>query len=451
MATEIIVPSALPQEMNFSLPASLPSCKNFEIRIQPVNAQSFTAGNTIQIDIPCGRRGQYLDPTTTYLRFKSTFTHAGAISTDYSRLIGSAYSYFSKQEVYGNNSIQLETIGELGVLANMLLNSQLNASDKLGLSSSLGFAYDLTVQNSSNATVGHKIYSSANLENLTFEYAIPLIGILGSGTDKMLPIGAFYSLRLELTMDSFSNFVIDSTANKTTLCTISEVEFVGNVIELSSDSQSLIETQNPSKIHIRSQSFRTSTNNLTGGSGTGLYDLLIGTRVSSLKSLYVTCSPSNAIEGKFAGVNPNLTQGTCLVLGGQSYPQRTINPAYHPADAFLCLQKSIGALNMVNYNGSISKIGFFTSSTATGLMPAYNTTLASCLTNPNQFYLGFDVETISHKGGLLSGLNVNGSPSFFRAQVDAALSAYTHTFYFFAFHDVILEIDVLAKTIVSKF
>jgi len=128
MATEIIVPSALPQEMNFALPASLPSCKNFEIRVQPINAQSFTAGNTIQIDIPSGRKGQYLDCSTTYLRYKVSFQHAGVTTgADYSHLIGSAYSFFSRQEVYGNNSVQLESIGELGVLANMLLNSQLNA------------------------------------------------------------------------------------------------------------------------------------------------------------------------------------------------------------------------------------------------------------------------------------------------------------------------------------
>ena len=448
MATEIIVPSSLGQEFNFALPASLPSSKTYEIRVQPVNAQSFnTAGSVIQFDIPCNKRGQYLDPTTTYVRFKATYTQSGSAGVDTHVLLGSAYSYFSRQEVYGNNSVTLETINEYGVLANLLLNTQLNSADKVGMSASFGLPETTTTCVSN---VGH-IINGAAPNQLTFEYAIPVIGILGSGTDKMLPIGAFYSLRLELTMDSFSNFVIDSTANKTTLCTISEVEFVGNVIELSSDSQSLIETQNPSKIHIRSQSFRTSTNNLAGSSGTGLYDLLIGTRVSSLKSLYITCAPSNAIEGKFAGVNPNLTQGTCLVLGGQSYPQRTISPSYHPADSFLCLQKSIGALNMVNYNGSISKTGYYTSSTATGLMSAYNTTLANAISNPNQFYLGFDVETISHKGGLLSGLNVNGSPSFFRAQVDAALSAYTHTFYFFAFHDVILEIDVLAKTIVSKF
>lgn len=449
MADTIIVPSALPQEMNFQLPASLPSCKNFEIRVQPVNQQSFQAGNVLQFDIPCGRRGQYLDPTTTYVRFKATYTHAGGIATDYSRLLGSAYSYFNKQEVYGNNSVQLETIGEVGVLANMLLNSQLNSSDKLGLTSSLGFAYESYI--APNATVGHRIYFGANLENLTFEYAIPLIGILGSGTDKMIPVGAFYGLRFELTMDSYSNFVLDTTVNKTSGCVISEVEFVGNIIELSPESQSLVEMQNPLKIHIRSQSFRTSTNSLSASAGVGLYDLLIGTRVSSLKSLYITCAPSNAIEGKFSSVNPNLTQGTCLVLGGQSYPQRTINPSYHPADSFLSLQKSIGALNMVNYNGSVSKTGYYTSSTSTGLMVAYNTLLANCLPNPNQFYLGFDTETVAHRGGLLSGININTAPSFFRAQVDNALSAYTHTLYFFSYHDVILEIDVQAKNIISKF
>ena len=84
-------------------------------------------------------------------------------------------------------------------------------------------------------------------------------------------------------------------------------------------------------------------------------------------------------------------------------------------------------------------------------MTAYNTAFASVSTNPNQFFLGFDVETIAHRGGLLSGLNINQAPSFFRAQIGSALSAYTHTLYFFAFHDVILEIDVLAKTIVAKF
>ena len=52
--------------------------------------------------------GQYLDPTTTYVRFKVIYTHSGTVGTNYSYLLGSAYSYFNKQEVYGNNSVVLK-------------------------------------------------------------------------------------------------------------------------------------------------------------------------------------------------------------------------------------------------------------------------------------------------------------------------------------------------------
>ncbi len=52
----------------------------------------------------------------------------------------------------------------------------------------------------------------------------------------------------------------------------------------------------------RSQTYW-QTNQLAAASGTGTYDLLVGIHVSSLKS--------GAAEGKYAGVNPNLDQGTC--------------------------------------------------------------------------------------------------------------------------------------------
>lgn len=447
MATEIIVPSALPNEMSFALPASLPAAKNYEIRVQPVNAQSFQAGNVIQIDIPCGKKSCYLDPTTTYIRFKTTYTATGTVGTQSSFLIGSGYSYFNRQEVYGNNSVTLETIGEVGVLANTLLQTQLNGSDKIGLGSCMGFNTNPATFNG----LGHEINASANAPGaLVFEYALSLIGILGSGSEKMIPVGSIYGLRLELTMDNFANFTVSKTGGAVTGCTISEVEFVGNIIELDAEPQSLIEAQNPQKIHIRSQSYRTSTASLAGQSS-GMVDLLVGTRVSSLKSFFMTCSPANALEKKFASVCPNLGQGTALLAGGVQIPQRTINPTGHPADCFVELQKSLNALGMVNYNSSISRDAYYKSSTATGLMAAYNTTLADIETKSQQFVLGLSTEVVAHRGGLLSGININTAPSFLRCQIDNALANTTHTLYFFAFHDVILEIDVLAKTIVAKF
>jgi len=139
------------------------------------------------------------------------------------------------------------------------------------------------------------------------------------------------------------------------------------------------------------------------------------------------------------------------VLNSQNVPQRGLNPAGHPADCFIELQKALGALAIVNYNGAIQKEEYYRSSTDVGLMKAYNTTLADVSIKSPQFILGVNTEIISHRNSLLSGININGAPSFLRCQIDSALSAYQHTLYFFAYHDDILEINANAKTIVAKF
>jgi hypothetical protein len=444
--------------MNYQLPASLPAAKNFEIRVQPVNAQTFERGNVIQIDLPAGRPAQYLDPTTTYIRFKAVYTHGGAAGTDYSRFIGSPYSFFQKQEIYGNNSVLLESINEVGVLASTLVNLQLNDSDKRGLSPCMGFDYASGLAYASGATAGHYINKTAAgagvLDGLTFEYAVPLIGLLGSGTNKMIPIGEVYGLRFELTMDDFTKytkFFSGTNTNVVTGCIISEFEFVGNVIELSPEANALIQAQNPDKIRIRSQTYRQASNTLPASQSSGTNDLLVGIRVSSLKSIYMVCSPGDAAEGKYAGVNPNLDQGTSYIIGGAQYPQRTLNPSAHPADAFMETQKALGALGFSVFNGTISKNAWYKSSTAYQLCAAYNATTAGIMSNPNQFFLGVDTEVVARKDNLLSGINVNSSPMFFRAQIGAPLSASAHTLNFFGYYDVILEIDKAQKNIVAKF
>jgi hypothetical protein len=166
MASEVYAPTALPSEMNYSLPPSLPSAKNFEIRVQPVNQQSFTKGNVIQFDIPCGRAGQFLDCSTSYIRYKGVYTHAGTNGTDYSYLLGSAYSPFIRQEVYGNNSVLLESINEVGVCASMLLNISLYDADKKGLSPAMGFTNDSATAYGASANTGHRINADATLNNL---------------------------------------------------------------------------------------------------------------------------------------------------------------------------------------------------------------------------------------------------------------------------------------------
>ncbi len=77
-----------------------------DLRVGPINGNNFTLSSSsqvLQFDISCGGPGDYLDPTTTYVRYKVSYTSAG-INTDISRLIGSSYSFFNLQRVLGNNS-----------------------------------------------------------------------------------------------------------------------------------------------------------------------------------------------------------------------------------------------------------------------------------------------------------------------------------------------------------
>ncbi len=70
-----------------------------------------------------------------------------------------------------------------------------------------------------------------------------------------------------MTLDSVENFtVLYAGTVALTGFTVSDIEFVAQVIELDDNSQSLIEAQNQNKIHIRTQSYRTSTNTIPGGS-----------------------------------------------------------------------------------------------------------------------------------------------------------------------------------------
>jgi hypothetical protein len=161
--------------------------------------------------------------------------------------------------------------------------------------------------------------------------------------------------------------------------------------------------------------------------------------------------PSTALEKKYAGVNPNLGSGSGWLIGGQLYPQRGLDPSTRTADTFAELQKSFGALNIALYNSSIGKTGYYTSSTATGLMSAFNTTLANLISNPSQFFMGIDTEILQRKDSLLSGVSTYGSGMMFRANITSALAAVQHTLNFYGYYDVILEVDVNSKSIVAKY
>ena len=81
-------------------PVSVPA-KSMRVFLQPFNKSSFVGSNTevIQIRIPAGKTGQYLDTSQSYLQFKITNTSGVAIALD-----GSCMSVIDRFEVWANAS-----------------------------------------------------------------------------------------------------------------------------------------------------------------------------------------------------------------------------------------------------------------------------------------------------------------------------------------------------------
>lgn len=312
----------------------------------------------------------------------------------------------------------------------------------------MGFSFDLAV-NQASATAGHRIFANNTTENLTFEYAVPLIGILGANNDKMIPVGKILGMRLELTLDAIVNFIATTTLYSTTQYQLTEVEFVGNYVTLGPESQALVDKLNPDKIYIRAQSWKQTSATLNAGIS-GSNEVTCNIRVNSLKSIYVAANVITANEKKFSGINPNLTSGSGWSMSGQMYPQRGIDPSNRPADCFAELQRSFGALNMVNYNSYISKSDYYVSNSSYGLMYVYQSNLANIMSQSNQCFMGVDTEVVQRKASLLSGISTYSTGLMFRANIGSVL-AVAQTLNFFGFYDLILEVDCITKNIVAKY
>ena len=87
----------------------------------PINGRGFNPGNQIHFSLACGKRGAFLDPKATYLKFK--LRNKGAVGGGDLTLDGSAHSIFHLLEVYYGSS-QLEYCREYGPLVSMLMETQ---------------------------------------------------------------------------------------------------------------------------------------------------------------------------------------------------------------------------------------------------------------------------------------------------------------------------------------
>jgi hypothetical protein len=438
---------ALPSELDFSLPASLPDNKSYEIRTQPTNGATFSAqGSVIQLSLPLLQRSFY-ESSTMYLTGRlvaTTTTPANAATAACFCNAAGIYGAFSRLTVRSANGNTLDDIQNPGLVANVLLKAGLTFAERIACANTM-------LLNERND--GSNLGLSFNVENapgqlLTLDFAMPMIGLLNM--TKYLPAYGT-ELIIELTLNppsAFAPVAFVSGTNSVTGMTLSNLELVSQVLEFSPSAFAMIQQQYSEKIVLKSETYSFGSTTVAGQT-VGVVDIPFNIRVNSLKRLFLLCSPSDVAEGVgYGSVNPN-ANSISFISNGFTYPQRPVQ-CQRPAEVYAQFQKAFGGLYSADKSGQINIAGWRRASTGTyaaSIYGAYNTTrtLANLVAAPNSWYFVLDLEALSnHKDTMYNGINTTGSSAnYIRVDIGTALANTPHTVSYFSCHDVLLNMDLV--------
>ena len=317
-------------------PSSVPG-RSYRNNVNPGNGSVFQPSSTIKIDIPTGGN-VFLNNKQSFLKFTVTNASAGALT-----LPSSAYGMFTRLEIYHGGNL-LESINEYGALCNLFIDAQGATGWRTG--------YGTITAGTATSTAGAQIAAG---QSSTF--AIPLMsGIIGAHLSKYTPLSFMDadSLRLELTVANLADCV--QAANPD--WSISNVEFVAEMVELASDSMRMLrQATNGGNVTISSESFRNYNTQVPAG--TTAISQLIPAKFSSLKALYVvyrrTADIGATANNPMSRVKPSAGVSTQFRVGSLAMPQKPINgDAEHMSE----LAKAMHSLSDISVGGAFNNVNY---------------------------------------------------------------------------------------------
>lgn len=375
--------------------------------IAPSNGSTFAGQNaqTIRLSIPCGVRGQYLNPGQTFLKFSVEHFATQGASVD-----GSIYQMFQRL-VISHNGVQLEQIDAYGNISNMLLDLNVNASQR---------ACDMGIMlGCSNELVGINL----DVPGTKTWFNMPILSAFFSMCDKYLPIGDMTGdLLVELTLDPAGFKWVDTATDFR--YTVADVELLAEIVELDPAVASAIRKETMSRdgaFKIPMTSWR-NYNTTIPASQTGA-SLLVPIKVNSMKNILVSIrnqsDVTSTIASKWRRQGGTTFKQYWWTIGSHQVPSKPVTNLF---ESYCELQKSMHDLSVGNGDSILTR------NTYAG----------------DRFMVGVELESLTHRSDIInSGLNTNSiniyyAPEYTSAQI---MDINVKRVDFYAHYDLLLLVD----------
>jgi len=428
----------LPKNLVYGSKIQSANARSFRTNIQPQNGTGpYSNNQTITINVPT-RRNQVLATTESYLRGTLTVTNTTGDVASFRFEKCGIHGLFRRIRVW-NGSNELEDHDQYNNMAAMLYDIQMPSTaveNKYNIltgsrsertldtvvagadvAALVGSINGRTVVQRNSGDLIHQNLAN-NGASAQYNFAANLISVMGSLCPNVyFPLFACTSAPIRIEIDLVANLsealgiaaTGANTANTSTF-TLTNVEFVGQFIELSDEAMNVVMgSLGGSPLQFVISQYKNTSGNLNAGTA---INLALPFKYTSLKSIFLSQRANTGAVNAFP-----FSSSTYAInrynfrMGSQLLPSKA--PDQLP-EMYAELLKAIGSISDLSFCPAIDR------RTYTGAAPVALAIADSSLINnvdSNSFYIGIDLENYSNapKDNIFTGWNSNTDDCFFIA------------------------------------
>lgn len=456
----------LPKNLKYGSKVESAMARSYRSNVQPQNGTgAYNLGDTVIFNIPT-RANLVMVPTESYLKFNLMALTATADTAIRFDSCG-AHGLIQRIRIFHGSNL-LEDIDNYGLLAKMLFDIQVSTDATYGKFNVLaGTRNDLSVKLAGaigdvilapwavTQTNSGELIRRDNLNPLLADtnvtgvntYCLNLVSLIGSlCSNNYLPLFGMTSapLRVEITLVDRLIKAFNTVTDIT--CTpglITNVEFVGNFIELGDPAMSMVyESLQGQPLQLVFPQFRNFQDSrlVAGGGTTTQINFAIPAKFSSLKSIFVTIRDKGTGALTFfpySSVNYALSR-YYFRIGSQIMPAKAPDTL---TEMFAEVLKAIGSIADINHHPSIEKASYsLIASTANStVLETYGG--STCISG--SFYIGLDLENYASasKDSIFAGWNSNTDDIYCVMDFRGSQAQANLRFDAFANFDCVLVVD----------
>jgi hypothetical protein len=429
---------ALVKSLDYSSNKPLAAQSKPEILRFRSDNSDYSSGDTLRIEIPCGRQGQHLYPLCSYVEgsVKVNYTNTATASRIF--LDGNVYSLFRRMRVLHGSNV-LEDILYPNRLWNAVYDIQRSISQRHGDTINLLVS---PIEEQYGRSFGATISGTHDTASFDFSFILPS-AVLGCLAEKAIPLSlcGASSIYLELELESATQCFVGEDVQVTALnkFTLSNIYYNAKVSILPYDIEKAIIESTSGIINLHAVCYKGEQKTISVGATS--FNDKFAFQYSSIKNFIFLLQNSTSANGTITSLG--ITQRPrCdlkefyILLNGESFPSQPINSL---SKMYMEVLRSFDMMTDIDSAGYLDYILYDAPNGADAAAQLANDVYASI--DLKRFVGAIDFDRFNHSSQtLMSGINTVGNTVNLNLLFDTGLKTNT-TVYAFVMYDLNIKLS----------